>query len=339
MSKGTNVDIQNFLDNNGTAGTDAVVPVESQVDALFGVDGDETISQEGFTEVLQRFWLWLSEPGKPGVTAMTGGWSARREVIIKSLEKTYLNEQWLSRRLIREGTVLKLDKSYDYIGLEGVINTMDFNLAIQDFLEKLQKVSDAYSQYLRLVDMELQRIMRKVNTYDVDGLNLFEVQDVTEALDASQVRLTVDFRTLFGNTHVQRILTIAVDSDKPFSAGKLQSYQRPALTTVEVVNCAQGIISVSKALDTMAELRKDFDNLKGFKTVNAFMGELDTFIGNADVHMKANPGSVIDYDAQDRMLNLLKNVYSIPNRMIAFHLRHVDSIIRAYARLIDASVK
>ena len=333
------MDIQNFLDNNGIAATDTVVPVESQVDALFGMDGDETISQEGFTEVLKRFWAWLSEPGKPGVMAMTGGWTGRRDTIVKALEKTYLNPEWLARRTVREGTVLKLDGSYDFIGLDGVINTTDFGAAIEDLLEKQRKVSDAYSQYLRLVDMELQRIMRKVNTYDVDSLNLFEVEDVTDALEMSQVRLTVDYRTLFGNTHVQRILTISVDSDKPFSAAKLKNYQRPALSATEIVTSAQGIIKASEALDIMAELRKDFVNLRGFKTVDAFMNEIEEHIQRARDHEAANANSDIDTEPHERMLDLMKNVYSIPNRMIAFHLRHVDSIIRAYARLIDASVK
>ncbi|MNF46769.1 hypothetical protein D3C85_570930 [compost metagenome] len=336
------VDIQSFLDNNGTAATDSVVPVESQVDALFGVNGDETISQEGFTEVLKRFWTWLSEPGKPGVSAMAGGWSARRDVIVKALEKTYLNPEWLARRTVREGTVLKLDGSYDYIGIDGVINTTDLAAPIADFLEKQRKIAEVYSQYLRLIDLELQRIMRKTNTQGADNLNYFELEAISEALEQSQVRLTVDFRTTFGNTHVQRILTPALDSDKPFNAAKLKDYKRAALSATEVMTSAQGIIEVSKALDIMAELRVDFANMKGFQVVKSYIGELEDYMERAEEYNTgpdAASQNPIDTDVHERMFDLMKNVYSIPNRMIAFHLRHVDSIIRAYARLIDASVK
>jgi hypothetical protein len=337
MPKGAKVDIEKYLEENATVATDTVVPVEAHVDQLFGTEEDTTVSQEGFTDVLKSFWLWMVEPGKPGVGAMTGGWTGRRSTIVSALQKTYLNPDWLSKRVLRQGTQLRLDGSYDYIGIDGQIETGDLSAPIEDFLAKLRKVSESYSQYLRYVDMELQRIMRKVNTYDVDGLNLFEVEDVREALDKSQVRLTVDYRTVFGNTHVQRILTLGVDSDKPFNAAKLKQYSRMALSPDEIVTCANGIIKTSEALDIMAELRTDFYNLKGFKNLNGFMTELANYIVAAESPEHADKG--IDIEAHERMLDLVKNVYNIPTRMLQFHLRHVDSVIRAYARLIDASVK
>jgi hypothetical protein len=339
VPKGAKVDIENYLNENAIAATDAVVPVEAHIDQLFGTEGDTTVSQEGFTDVLKSFWLWLSEPGKPGVGAMTGGWTGRRSTIVAALQKTYLNPDWLSKRVLRQGTQLRLDGSHDYIGIDGVIETGDLSAPIEDFLTKLRKVSEAYSQYLRHVDLELQRIMRKVNINDVEDLNLFEVEAVTEALERSQVRLTVDYRTQFGNTHIQRILTMSVDSDKPFAASKLKQYQRPALTVAEITSSAQGIIKMSEALDVLAELRNDFANLKGFKAVDAYMDTLEEYQNDAQDQTIANPSADIDTDAQDRMFDLMKTVYNIPNRTIAFHVRHVDSIIRAYARLIDASVK
>ena len=336
MAKGLTVDINNYLDKNTGVATDAVVPVETHINSLFGTDG-ETISNEGFTEVLKRFWLWLTEDGKPGVGTMSGGWFKQRDVIIASLKKTYLNPEWLSKRTIRAGTPIRLDRSYDYIGIGGLIQTQDLDGPVGDFLEKLRKVSDAYSEYLRHIDIELKRILHKVNHFDVDALNLFEVEDFREALEKSQIRMTVNYRTTFGNTHVQRVLTIMADSDKPFNADRLKEDKRASLNAEEIVTCAGAIIKVSESLDILANLRKDFYNLKSFGHLKGFGEQLQQYITTAESLEHRDKG--VDVEAHKRMLDLIKPVYQIPNRMLQFHLLHVDSIIRAYARLIDASVK
>jgi hypothetical protein len=330
------VDIQNFLDENNVVDTSTVVPVESHVNSLFGIEG-ETVSQEGFGDILKRFWNWVTEEGKPGVGTMAGGWFKQRQVIIQTLQKTYLNQEWLSKRVVRTGMQLRLDPSYQAIGVNGVIPTQDLDAPIADFLDKLTKVSEAYSSYLRHLDLELKRLLHKINTFDVDALNIFEVEDLREALDASRLRLTVDYRTVFGNTHVQRILTPIVDTDKPFNTAKLSAPTRDALSVEEIIACANGIIKVSEALDIMTGMRKDFSNLKSFDTIASFARELDNYITTASSPEHASKG--IDTDAHERMLSLITPIYEIPNRMLQFHLYHVDSIIRAYARLIDASVK
>lgn len=330
------MDIQRFLDENNSTDTSAVVPVESHVNALFGTDA-ETISQEGFGEILKRFWDWVTEESKPGVSAMSGGWLKKRAVIFTTLQKTYLDPEWLSKRTVRSGMTIELDPSYQAIGIGGQIKTSDLDAPIEDFLEKLNKVSDAYSQYLRYVDLELKRLLHKLNTYDVDALNIFEVEDFSNALATSQIRLVVNYRTQFGNTHVQRILTLIADSDKPFNTDRLKETKREALSVEEIVTCANGIMKVSEALDVLAKLRGDFYNLKSFGQVKGFAKELDNYIQLAKQPAHRNKG--IDTEAHERMLNLIEPIYQIPNRMLQFHLRHVDSIIRAYARLIDASVK
>ena len=336
------MDVNQFLEKNTLAGTDGVIPMESHVNSVIGLEPGEVVSDEGFSDIFKGFWNWLIEPGKPGEHTMTGGWSKKREVIIAAMKRTYLDEKWLANRVIKGG-VLRLDHSYDFIGIQGQIKTRDFDDACQDFLDKTRKVMEAYGRYLQLVDMELQSILRKI-TVDVEDINAFHVEDLQERLEASKVQLVVSYRTIFGNTYVSRIVTPAVDSDKPFAAEKLKEYTLPALTAEEVVLCCNGILKISEGLDIMAEIRRDFAHLKGFRAIDNMCSEISNWVEEQRSTARANSQSGVpviepDLDHQESMLELLNSVHEIPARMIGFHSKQVDALIRAYARLIDRSVK
>jgi hypothetical protein len=311
--------------------------MEAHVNTIAGIEPGEVVSQEGFSDIFKGFWQWLTEPGKPGEYTMTGGWNRKREVIIAAMKRTYLDEKWLANRVIKGGT-LKLDHSFDFIGIQGAIKTRDFDDAIQDFLDKNRKVLESYGRYLQVVDMELQSILRKI-TVNVEDINSFHVEDLENRLEATKVQLAINYRTIFGNTAVSRILTPSVDSDKPFAADKLNEYTMPALTAEEVVLCCNGILKISEALDIMAGVRRDFAHLKGFKAIDNMIDELEDWIDNEPDRAKAENRIAPDMSDQQDMLELLTAVNEIPARMIAFHARHVDALIRAYARLVDRSVK
>ena len=336
------MDVNKFLDENIVHTTDTKVTVEQHLDTLFTYP-DETVSQEGFTDVLRRFWEWVIEPGKPGVGELMGGWFKDREVIAKAMQRTYLNPEWLDKRIVREGTVLNLDRSYDAIGVNGLILKRDLEEPIQDLLEKTRKVADGYSRYLRLVDMELQSIMRKVNV-PVAEINLFHVEEITNRLESSAVRLSVGYRTLFGNTDVNRVVTPAIDSDKPFNADKLKEYKTTALTAEEVVICCNAILSISEGLDIVADVRRDFHQMKGFKAVAALHTQTDRWIAEQRQQARMatqTHGQTTDpyVEPQLRLLDLLNSVCGIPVRMIRFHQQQINNLMYAYARLIDSSVK
>ncbi len=327
------MDVEQFLNENAGMETDCVVPVETHVNGLTGKTGDLEVSQEGFGDIFKQFWQWLIEPGKPGIREMSGGWYKKRAGIIETMNKTYLNPAWLAKRTVREGTTLRLDRSYNYIGINGVIQKSDFDAAIEDYLAKTKKCMDGYGRYLQLVDLDLQVIMRKFNS-DPENVNMFHVAALDEMLQSSRVRLDIEYRVIFGNTLVSRVVTPYADTNRPMAADSLRDYSCPALTAEEIVNCCNGILKLSESLDIIGKAYREHLSLKGFIAVHNLINSLDEFISEQEQSQVPE-----DTEAQQKLMETLETVNGITTRILAFHQQHTDSIIRAYARLIDASVK
>ena len=332
---------QAFLDKNYNHGTDGKVTVEQHINALFS---SEQISNEGFGDIFTEFLKGLSEPGKPSVMSMTGGWLKKREAITATLEKTYLNEQWLAKRRLQTGTSIKLDDSFSFIGLDGVIRLDGLEPAIEDYLAKLSKVSEHYSRYLRGLDIEFQRASKHLSS-DLAGLTLFHVSDFRKQLERSPLSVSVDYRTVFGNTHVSRITTPLLDSAKSFNSTKLKERQYPALSADDIVKTCRVILELSKGLDILADLKNDLVRLKGRGILIAYAHKLDTYIMQEKSRQYRSrtgptPKPIEIYtEPHEEFLALIKTVNQIPNELIQFHVKHTDALVRAFARLIDGSVR
>lgn len=295
--------------------------LEGHFDTLFPVV--EQPSMEGFMDMLKAAKLFLFDR-KPSVGKITGGWSDRTAIMRKTLNKTYLNHDWLARRRFVEGNIA----SNKFIAPITNRGTWDPNLEpmvtrYHSVMSEIIKTTElALVQYLGQWSEVLRSLPDDIEDFTHTNTYVLERHIGIHALPSLTYRRSLDLGGM-------EIIDNKDLVEPQYNLTLTSAVQIPALTAEQVVVAAQAIMTVADILDEINVAWDRTLNNSTYRTMVELIEETEGYDDEAS----------IDSSLVDELNHLFTSIMPNTKAYYGTHYEHGVWIIKSLAQAIDASVR
>lgn len=314
---------EHFLLNHPVSVDSQTFSLEGYINTLYPTV--EQPSTEGFMDMLKAAKLFLFDR-KPSVGKITGGWLDRTEVIRNTLNKTYLNPEWLARRRFVEGNIAS-SKFIAPITNRGVWdpNLEPLVTRYRSVLSEIIKTTEmALIHYLGQWQPVLRTLPSNIEEYKHSHTYILERNIGIHGMPSLNYRRSLDLGGM-------EIIDNKELVEPQYNLTLTSAVRIPALTAEQVAAAAQAIMTVADVLD---EINTAWDRTHGNSTYSVIASlQSDTL----DYDDEDEPP--VDYALFVELHRLFSTILPNTKAFYGTHYEHGLWIIKSLAQAIDASVR